>query len=377
MIKVKQGSKNKYKVEILSPIHIGSGNEYRSIDYIEKKEEVWIFDEKDVIENISPKHSLDNELLNTISYGNQRKEYFKGLDDLINKGIIDKKILKHVKIKAHKKNNNLKVKEIKGMMRNFYGPYIPGGTIKGIIRTAILYDFLLNKGISYIKDAISRLKNNYRITIEDIIIGNGRKDIKKDPFRFLSIPDVNIQNDAAAIYGENIFNINKPPYPTDVIETISENNCTEDFSIHLDINRKVLMYLKIGKELIPYFNEEKILEVLYKYAKDLIQEEIEYFESCSVRQFNSKEILMDLRKYEKMNKIESPILRIGKSTGYLSHTVGLAIKKLDANYYNGEFLRFIKPPEYSKNYSFPKTRKFIGQAVAPKLLGFAVLKKVD
>ena len=98
-------------------------------------------------------------------------------------------------------------------MMNIRGPYIPGSTLKGAVRTAILYDYLLNKGIDYIKDAVDFL--NYRggrYLIDDYIIygvdNNGQlnKVIQKDPFKFLGIKDINMVGNELEVYEEFIYN---------------------------------------------------------------------------------------------------------------------------------------------------------------------------
>jgi len=371
-----------YRIEVLSPLHIGSGKKYKPIDYIEKKDEVLIFDEQDVIEHINPKFVLDNEMLRTISSSGSRREYFKNLDYLIDRGIINKRILSQVRISAKKGCRDLKTKEIDATMRDIYGPYIPGSTIKGLIRTAIFYDYVMKKGINYIQNAVKVIRKNYKLTIDDIITDvisdNRKKDISKDPFRFLSIQDVNITEDRVSIEQESLFNIDTSPYPGNVIEVIIEDSFTEVFKIKIRINEEQFTALGMNDDLIEYFNEEKILEVLHNYSRDLLEEEINYFKVHNYREFNTQEIVKELKKYEEINTKETPVIRIGKSTGYLSHTIGLAVKKLDPRYYEGEFLnQVVKPPKRNEKYSFPKTRKFIGDVTSPKLLGFAVMKKVD
>jgi CRISPR type III-A-associated RAMP protein Csm5 len=366
----------KYKIEVLSPIHIGSGISYKPIDYIENREEILIFDERDVLDNIQEIHMLNNEFLNGISYTGKRTEYYKNLDYFIDKGIIKKSILNKARIRAKNMSKDLKAKEIKGIMRNIQGPYIPGGTIKGIIRTAIFYDYIKKKGIDFVKKGIEEIKRNKKInSIEDFIIGRFKKDIVRDPFKFLRIRDVNIQGDVA-VYEEHIFNTTSC-FPTDVIEVISQGSFTEEFEFKLTIKDEVATKLELDKELVSYLKEEKIIQVLYTYAKDIIEDEIEYFTKNSSKTLNSKEILQELVKFKDINTEKSPILRIGKSTGYKSHTLGLAVKYLDENYYKTEFIRYIRPHKYDKRYEFPKTRKIIGNTVSPKLLGFTVLKKVD
>lgn len=132
-----------------------------------------------------------------------------------------------------------------------------------------------------------------------------------------------------------------------------------------------------NEEIIAYFKEEELLRVLYQYSKDIIDDEIEYFKKNKFPLFNSKEVIESLQEIKTINSKESPVLRLGKGKGYKSNTVALAIKKLDKDYYMREINRIAKPPKYNKNYEYPKTRKFIGSTISPKLLGFTILEKVE
>lgn len=376
-----------YKITALSPIHIYSGDICRPINYmVDKDNYLFIFDEIDVINSVKESELLNDELLRNLSLTSKREEYYKNLDYFIDKGIVDENIFTKYKVKASNKVGNIKGKEIYRTMRNIQGILIPGSTIKGTIRTAVFYDYLVNKGIDYIKEAVNILKDrkNYRMDIDDYVLygsynGRIKQDISKDPFRFLSVKDINMIKSQVDIYEESIYNINSF-FSGNVVETIREKNFSEEFDFEIRTNKKTINRYK--KDIIKYFNEEEILRVLYEYGKDIIEDEIEYFEKHKNPLLNSKELIEFLQDIQRKNSKKSPIIRIGKSTGYKSHTIALAIKKLDKNYYLKEIKRIAKPLiartfKYDKRYEFPKTRKIVGSPISPKLLGFAIVEKVD
>lgn len=376
-----------YKITALSPTHIYSGDICRPINYmVDKDNYLFIFDEIDVINSVKESELLNDELLRNLSLTSKREEYYKNLDYFIDKGIVDENIFTKYKVKASNKVENIKGKEIYRTMRNIQGILIPGSTIKGTIRTAVFYDYLVNKGIDYIKEAVNILKDrkNYRMDIDDYVLygsynGRIKQDISKDPFRFLSVKDINMIKSQVDIYEESIYNINSF-FSGNVVETIREKNFSEEFDFEIRTNKKTINRYK--KDIIKYFNEEEILRVLYEYGKDIIEDEIEYFEKHKNPLLNSKELIEFLQDIQRKNSKKSPIIRIGKSTGYKSHTIALAIKKLEKNYYLKEIKRIAKPLiartfKYDKRYEFPKTRKIVGSPISPKLLGFAIVEKVD
>ncbi len=384
-----------YRLKTLTPLHIHSGDVLKPMEYIIKNEEVFIFNEIDVIRSIKENELLNSELLNSYAFTSKRSEYYKNLDYYINKGIIDKGLLSEYRFKAINKSKNLNEKDIYRTMRNIQGTYIPGSSVKGVIRTAILYCYILEKDIDYIKKAVDFIeknrvyKNGKYITskydIDDYIIYSTNnsnekltKNIQRDPFRFLIVRDINMTKNEIVIYDETIYDVNKFIYGK-TIETIKEGDYTEEFGF--EIRQKDINLLKEKTEynfdLVKYLNEKQILKALYQFSIDIIDDEIEYFKEQKNPLFNSKEIIEKLEEIKEKNSEDSPVIRIGKGKGYKSNTLALAIKKLDKDYYNREIKNIAKPYKYRERYEFPKTRSFIGSSTAPKLLGFTLLEKVD
>lgn len=149
-----------YKLKVLSPVHIQSGEVIKSINYMEKDDKVLIFNEMDVIESVKQDELLNDELLRSFATtDNRRREYSKTLDYYIRKGIIDDSVVDKCRTQADNHVDGLSGQEIYRNMNNIQGPYIPGSSIKGVVRTAILYDYLLKKGIDYIKEAVNYLNS--------------------------------------------------------------------------------------------------------------------------------------------------------------------------------------------------------------------------
>lgn len=377
-----------YRLKTLTPIHIHNGDVLKPMEYMLKDDgEVLIFDEMDVIRSIKQNELLNNELLNSYAFTSKRSEYYKNLDYYVNKGIIDKSIVNKYKVKAINKTTDLNGKEIYRAMRNIQGTYIPGSSLKGIIRTAILYDYVLKKGIDYIKKALDFIKRNSKFNIDDYIIYftntrnvEGRRNIQGDPFKFLVMRDINFINNDIEIYQQLSYNPSKGlVIPGNVVESIKEGDYTEEFKFNIEADENNTNSLKdkidYNIELVGYFNEKEILRVLYQFSKDIIDDEIEYFKELNIGLFNSKEIVKNLEAINDKNSKESPVLRIGRYKGYKSNTLALAIKRLDKDYYK-YYIRTSRKV-YDNRYEFPKTRSFVCSSAPPKLLGFTILEKVD
>jgi len=178
--------KYKLKCKILSPIHIGTGSEIEPFDYIIK-------------ENKFYKISLENFLLNL---DHRDKEKFNLLVSKNNVNEIRKFIIENWDAekyavdffcdvspevnKVYQENinhieNQLLINPfIRSKVNNL--PYIPGSTIKGAIRTAIISELAKKK---------NDIKNIRNIEAEVLNCQNdkGFLDPKKDPFRAIKISD--------------------------------------------------------------------------------------------------------------------------------------------------------------------------------------------
>ena len=132
--------KKKYEIEIISPVHIGSGNTLqRGIDYVVRNDKTYFIDK----ERVFSKFSIED--LKSISNIEHLREAFKNLFEREN---IEKFTLFS--------SNTIPKNEVREFIKDPYGnPYIPGSSIKGAIRTIILKS--LAKSSSKIQETFSKL----------------------------------------------------------------------------------------------------------------------------------------------------------------------------------------------------------------------------
>ena len=133
--------KKKYEIEIISPVHIGSGNTLqRNIDYVVKDKKTYFIDK----ERVFSKFSIED--LKSISNIEHLREAFA---KLFEREDIEKFTLFS--------SNTIPKNEVREFIRDPYGnPYIPGSSIKGAIRTIILKR--LARSSSKIKETFFNLK---------------------------------------------------------------------------------------------------------------------------------------------------------------------------------------------------------------------------
>lgn len=354
----------KCNIKVLSPVHIGSGEKYTASEYVKSKAKT----KKGTILNIIKRIDVSNYFL---SLDDDRKEEF--LRDLSNPNFnlkdFDKKIpnsyMKYRAINKSKKDISPS-QEITEAIKTLNELYIPGSSIKGAIKSAVLYHELDDEMILNIsRDVIrnnGRVDNrNYTRWMNDIF--SSRKaptPAQGDIMKFLQVSDSSsIKSptiyDVATVMasfrlGHNEFYTRnkRSREPTlSYLESIARGN---NLSFEINNNYDYDVFKRLGldgkKHLIDFDNIKKSMFI---FSKSLISHELEFAED-----YNIDYLYKFYSKLEKQNSIDNPLLKIGAGSGFLSTTVGLKIKKYDENLFDK-----IRDGTRGKtyDYSFPKSRK--------------------
>ena len=311
-----------YRLFALTPVHVGNGDSYT-------KKEYYLVDRKDKNIKLINRINLDkyvkslNEIEQQKFFYNIKNEKFtlSSKDENIKKSkiyssientITEKNKLKHpTTINAAIKNNQFKA-------------YIPGSSIKGSIKTAIIYN--------YLKKEKPVKKEDYENICNSKEIENIMKNIK-------------ISDSSIAI---NIYTIQPKPL---TLKSKSDKRRNDDdkkqgmynaiecvYKANLDIN------IKLDDMSIDY-----IKECLYHFNKDYIEHELDFYSKIGT----NKSIINIYNLLKEKNTKESPLIRIGGSTGLLSTTIGLHMKLNNLNEYKKTYIK--DSNKYDEE--FPKIRK--------------------
>ncbi|MEO0075517.1 MAG: type III-A CRISPR-associated RAMP protein Csm5 [candidate division WOR-3 bacterium] len=321
----------KLKIKILSPVHIGSGEKKTKIDYIIENGKAYFINEDLFNDLISQRH-LSGQFMSWIQKGGDDISQFLNNYPDIKEKIIAEPIYS-LPVKETPKNEvHLHIKDSKN---NFY---IPGSSIKGAIRTALLYTALKNTDFDHkILEGLPKVEkkrsNQLAMGIEQLFFRAGvRKedkiiynDAKYDLLRFIHI------SDAYPITAE---------YSILPIITYSDD-CKEIIRIYAeviergeficDFNIDVLTLLKLKNH-----NEEnewiglkdkfkKIFDIdLSSISEKLITENI--FKKCEIFSNNVKDNQSKIKASQDQILISEGVINIGLGGGYRKKTVGTVIE---------------------------------------------------
>lgn len=354
----------KCNIVVKSPVHIGSGEKYTASEYVKSKAK----NKKGEIFNILKRIDVSNYFLSLSD--DKKDDFLRDLSDPnFNLKKFDSKIPNtYTKYKAINKSKKdiAPTQEITEAIKTLNQLYIPGSSIKGAIKSAILYRQIDDDLIEIIADRV--LRNNGRVDNRQYSFfmnriftsNNAPTPAQGDIMKFLQVSDsTTIKNptifDVATVMasfrmGHNEFySRNKRTHePTlSYLETIGKNN---KMSFSITNNYDYDVFRKLGldskKDMIDI---ENIKKSVFIFSRALINHEIEFAED-----YNIGYLVKFYTKLQNDNSIDTPLLRVGGGSGFLSTTVGLKIKKYDERLFDK-----IRDGTRGKTYeySFPKSRK--------------------
>ena len=323
--KIKNYKVYRMSLTTLSPVFIGSGEELNKSMYVYNDNEIMIIDEKKLIKELLLRKGLYESFLNGCSSGDLNLTNFleKNLHGYKDIDIYKYKITSYSNIKTNGKFNNINtfIKSSNGK------PYIPGSSIKGAIRTAIIANEIYHNKEKYInffenknypknfngkfaKTPIDNLKELENIALKNIFskysnIFNENYKIEVSPnilFKFLYVSDSNEVN------LDNLFIGKQHDFST-------KGNKLNELPIFMEFIKPEIKFnfsISIDKSVIDYFDIKNIIKKLKNYALQYIYS-IE--ELNSLFSENDNDVKYQQSDVDKFNSI------IGGHNGYLTKNI--------------------------------------------------------
>ena len=196
---------HKFKIKFITPVHIGDGEEIDSLNYIVEKNYFYRINLEKFIFELNDNSKKD--FMNLIDKKNmvELRAYIKANCDFNKYSVYKARLSVGFKEKYKKGfnsiKNNLAVNSF--IKTGSMVPFIPGSSLKGSVRTAVL-NYLLEKNRNEISkidffnitdNRGNRIKGSKAKIIESAILGMplNHFEPKFDPFRFLYISDYSLE----------------------------------------------------------------------------------------------------------------------------------------------------------------------------------------
>jgi len=373
----------KLQIKTLSPIHIGNGEKYNGLSYVEDifstPKKVFIVDFDKIKRLLNQK---DLEVFMNWVVSEDHPSWFKFCKFGLNKPQLQNEFKKVATYTLNNYSTEKYLRDIDCFIKQNNKPYIPGTEIKGAIRTAVAYNlFKKDASWSWLKGELESFGKQYSQDLNRIPGQKGRRvnDIKKklvdkmgkieerlqnrlfrandkddakyDVLKMLHIGDTDLKEVSQSLFISDLTTLNISSRRFSIFQEL----CKKDqiFTSDLRLENKSIILDKLGfspdqKSVIS--NADKILQCCYEFSNRLLDEELAY-------QHYPQKIKDKLKAIKETNKPDSPVIRIGKNEGYLSLTMGLLAKDKDKPLYDNVLCHATKNTSYTGN--FPKTRRIV------------------
>ncbi len=344
------------KLQTLTPVHIGSGEILKeNFDYIKDSGFVYILDSKKLFKLLKEKGFLESKLANVLTQGNIKTIINRNLPNIK----VDEYSIRQIPILQNKRE-----KERPGLREQIYDglgkPYIPGSSIKGAIRTALL---------SYIIE-------KYTDDIENLDVLVSSKDFKDDEvikevfkkiedeaeynlMQYVQVGDCYFNNNVLEVLNTTLLSTSKDRYGRHI--QTHANQIVECLSKNLTGN----LSLKISETDIPFRLKLNTLQELFRIinsqTKIVLENEKEFWEEknndIDVKGYldTCSNLLKEINSIEK-NKENSCILRLGFANGY-----NFITNKWTTDFLSPELSRkiakVVRGTKDKGDKEFPKTRR--------------------
>ena len=372
--------KHKVKIETLTLVHVGSGENLRKdTDFFFDNGNICIIDERKLLDVIGKDNLY--QWLNLVErsweqqqYRQQRPETVKQLVNRIKRNCpIERYTKRHFKCLAVEKTNTMRECIHDGMGK----PYIPGSSIKGAIRTAILTSIAKDNAQQY----ITFNGNNIDVNDSDIFGNSANNSV----FRFLQI-------------GDAIFNEGDEVATRLVLLNIHGNNGLFDDGHHKDqlveaisYNKVAYCNIKINNIANKSFSEQtngetkslpsvmqspqSLFKAINEHTRRLLEGDIEFWNEYEGDEFKESYIKSDneILAIIKTCKSNECVLRLGHASGWNFITGGWAKEYPE---FERRILSKARPGNRDRyyQYPFPKSRRVEDDG---RILGFVKLSLMD
>ena len=315
------------EIEILTPLHIGSGEEIDPYEYVIKAGRLYKINLADFLYHLSP---AEQEKFDKISTDIVRLRQF-----IRNKANFDKFSEFSVEVSSTVESiYETKFQDIHNQLvispfiRELSSPFIPGSSLKGAMRTAVIFELFRGKANRKMRGDIFeaellKSQRGFYSEKDQRFITRGL-DGGKDPFRAIKITDAKLPENTTYIERVETFSRKSGKIEPLNIQILKEIT-------HSSFQNKHVMFtgeLRVDDELIKRnpeiklksINKDFILRACANFTREIIDSELDYFAGQP-----TVEIYEQLRN-ESIDK-EVSLLRLGWGSGFDSMTVNLKQQK--------------------------------------------------
>lgn len=333
------------RMETLTPVHIGCGEVLsRYSDYVFKNYYVHYIDH-DKLENTLFQLDGDGKLIDEFvevirsQSGDSRSNRYD-LKQFLTDNKLDMEEYTYLKIKS---SDEIK-EEIHKSIRSGSQPIIPGSSVKGAIRTALLYSHLQSNDYD-----LKKMEKGYK---GEDVFGSYAKDI----FKYLYVSDnvIPFKKEDIQIYRTIQYDIKEKKELMSIPREVLKSGSCNMVKIQSKAKHN---FHNLGAEFDYLYegNEDIILNKVNKFTLSILEREISV-----LRKVNDDRLNPIINKYEQfiteteqlLTTKEGAILRLGGGKTFFDNTIASLFTE-------DELLKMRKNLDMGSYQPFPKTRSLV------------------
>ena len=373
-------------VEVQTPVHVGSGETVNALSYLRVKDMLYVIDDNRwqrwlEAQNVTSRFLQWMDSVAQVMGTPQQRQMSltRFLTDTLRRQDVEA-VAKQVAaypLRMEECGEPDAVRGLKAHLRDARRcAYLPGSSLKGAIRTALVEDLLLEHDHleRYLQQPLQqrlrtaagdrrRLRREVREVwqqMEQALLRGGKQKANFDLLRFVMVSDS--EPFAHEQVSLRLVRSEGTGRPTQTWLEMVRPGASTRFTLTL-LPDAPLKPLGLDDELGEYLLWETLFEVLYERAERRLQRELQYAYPAAVKQ--------ELQRLQFLNRPDAPLLCVGWGQGYLGTTV-MGLVRDDSPQ---EYARMVQNMREAlprrgqgvQPQNFPKTRRAVrqgnGQAV--------------
>lgn len=341
-----------YRITTLTPVSIGDGNTLSAFaDYVLEKGKIYYINQQ----IIRDKMGKNPELMDFYVEG-----MIRGKSNTTNTFDLKNFIFNRLKLTLQQAaSHSIEAKNVSGK-KEFYtvvknagqSPYIPGSTLKGAIKTALLYDWLIDAKNDWCENYLENLNNKEE---------RGRLEAQLmaefDKFE-LGVSDSSLL-EFDTLQAIDIKRLNIKKGTLDIPQT--REAVKENIACECEIRnvRKLIAEKADGTKVYKNYSWEELCRIINTFSRHSSDAEWTILSETGKKidddiYFSLEDFYEDVEKKTESSTIA--YLRLGTGKGFYFNSVALALYDADMTDGKEKFLKFLKANGYGKVYN-PQNRR--------------------
>ena len=336
-----------YRITTLTPVSIGDGNSLSAFaDYVLEKGKIHYINQQIIRDKMGKNPELIDFYVEGMIRGKSNTTNTFDLKNFIFNRL--KLTLQQVASHCIEAKNVSGKKEFYTVVKNAgQSPYIPGSTLKGAIKTALLYDWLIDAKNDWCENYLENLNNKEeRGRLEAQLMAEfdkfelGVSDsslLEFDTLQAIDIKRLHIKKGSLDI--------------PQTREAIKENIACE---CEIRNVRKLIAEKADGTKVYKNYSWRELCKIINKFSDNSCNIEWEIMERFEKKLDNKyyKHLENFYRTIQKRTEsLTTAYLRLGTGKGFYFNSIALALYDRDGTENKGQFLKFLKTCGYGKVYN--------------------------